>query len=347
MSRYLPPHLREQNVSTASTESTVDGPSEASTRRTLSELQLDATSPNKIQGPKANGDSGQDQPLHTIDEIHTHYHNEQGSHTTLNESPTTSGKLAYIILFRNANPRWQSGRTIYAKTNIHLLPGYDKYFKDDDSSSSSKGKNHEDRTTNLDIDRGQHEDGNSSIRSTCQHSPPIDDQEKKSPTNNGPIPVFLEVTKKRQTRKFLYYGYWDLAKIDFLKPRSPGLVRMLQQKWSGHISNQTRKSEWRPSSANTPKERNPEAWEKSLGQKWAVIKLRKVTKAEDGSELKDPDIQELDAEEEQGLGKEVEVSNHDNRYEAIPDQTDTTAAQDQSDEVDLIADMTEPCDVTD
>lgn len=56
------------------------------------------------------------------------------SHGTLNASASDPHTLRYIVLFADANPRWESERIIFVKSNLELLPGGGevvKYFENE------------------------------------------------------------------------------------------------------------------------------------------------------------------------------------------------------------------------
>ena len=41
---------------------------------------------------------------------------------TLHDSASTPGVLTYVLLFNDANPRWESDGIIFTKSSLHLLP---------------------------------------------------------------------------------------------------------------------------------------------------------------------------------------------------------------------------------
>lgn len=43
---------------------------------------------------------------------------------TLNASRESDGKLAFVLVFHDAHPRWASDKVIYVKSNLELLPEY-------------------------------------------------------------------------------------------------------------------------------------------------------------------------------------------------------------------------------
>ncbi|KAI1259532.1 hypothetical protein F5Y18DRAFT_293609 [Xylariaceae sp. FL1019] len=51
------------------------------------------------------------------------------AHSTLNASKEHPDDLSYMLLFRNANPRWESHKIIFAKSNLALVPDYDDQKK--------------------------------------------------------------------------------------------------------------------------------------------------------------------------------------------------------------------------
>lgn len=48
------------------------------------------------------------------------------NHSTLNGSAKHRDQLQYIMLFKDANPRWASDGIIFVKSRLDLLPGYEK-----------------------------------------------------------------------------------------------------------------------------------------------------------------------------------------------------------------------------
>lgn len=132
------------------------------------------------------------------------------SSRTLHASAAEPNKLAYLILFQGANPRWDSDGIIFTKSRLDLLP-----------------------TASTD---------------------------SKPPDSTTPIAVFKQ-KGTRTGRGFEFDGWFKIKRLTFLEPKSPELVKMLEQKW------QTAKGNHR--------ERNPAGWETSLNLKWAVIKLVK------------------------------------------------------------------------
>ncbi|KAF3765384.1 hypothetical protein M406DRAFT_67834 [Cryphonectria parasitica EP155] len=65
------------------------------------------------------------------------------SHATLNASSTEPDKLKYVMLFKNANPRWQSDGIIFVKSNISLLPGGAQFENETSPTAKSTTANDE------------------------------------------------------------------------------------------------------------------------------------------------------------------------------------------------------------
>lgn len=77
-------------------------------------------------------------PIFHLADIHNHYWDPQNegkcpcnaNSSTLNSSAQDPDKLKYIVLFHDANPRWQSHGIIFVKTKLYILPGGER-FRDD------------------------------------------------------------------------------------------------------------------------------------------------------------------------------------------------------------------------
>lgn len=70
--------------------------------------------------------------------------------------------------------------------------------------------------------------------------------------------------------RFRFLGLYCLEKIQILEPKSPELVRMLEQKW-------TRTNKWGKSRQI---QRDSVAWQKSLGYRWAILKFKAIEGAD-------------------------------------------------------------------
>ena len=274
-SRYVPPHLRNKAGSSQeeSKSATADADSGQLLQRPLQDLKLS---------------SADEEVGYSVDEIAAHYSNGQFGvdfkASTLHSSNTKPYELVYILLFRNANPRWESDQIIFAKTNIDILPGYSAFKSSTDGQNSTL----------------QADGGTEIMTSVENRSIGASDEHNDSPTSENPansateetreatpneddtsplIPVFSE----RSYRRFTFTGYFRILKVEFLAPGSAALIRMLEQKWA--LARNSGRSDHYSQRSGT-KQRNPEKWAESLRLDWAVVKMEKV----EGVELEEPRI---------------------------------------------------------
>lgn len=129
---YIPPMLRE-NTQQISVNEALDVSGE--TMKPLREVPVVSTLPmpnthptflhadihDYYWAPQSNDTSDDSCPTTFIAAMH---------HSTLNSSAADRDKLRYVMLFQDANPRWNSDGIIFVKSSLHLLPGGEK-FKDD------------------------------------------------------------------------------------------------------------------------------------------------------------------------------------------------------------------------
>ena len=271
-SRYIPPHLQNKSGSSQdeSKSATANADSNQLLQRPLQDLKLSSADEN----------AG-----YSVDEIATHYNNDQlgvaSKASTLHSSASKPHELVYVLLFRNANPRWESDQIIFAKTNIDLLPGYSDFKASTDGGTSTAQVDGATKVTtssenpSLGASDGHHRSP------TSDHPANSATEETQVTTSNendtSPlIPVFTE----RSYRRFTFSGYFHIINVDFLAPGSAALIRMLEQKWApAHNSG-------RGDQRTGTKQRNPEKWAKSLRLVWAVVKMGKVEE----SGLEEPKI---------------------------------------------------------
>ena len=180
---------------------------------------------------------------------------------TLNASAANPTKLAYIVLFKDANPRWESEGIIFTKSNLNLLEP--RQANDEATTLNSEEQQDTNATTS---DPTQSADQPST---STPSSPPTELQAEHSPetvANPTPIAVFAQDRGPLSGRSFQFIGWYKVAKLSFLEPRSTDLVQMLEQKWSRQD---------RRTGAVKQKERDASKWEESLGLRWAVMKMEK------------------------------------------------------------------------
>ncbi|KIW18208.1 hypothetical protein PV08_02496 [Exophiala spinifera] len=93
-----------------------------------------------------------------------------------------------------------------------------------------------------------------------------------------PIAAFKQVHGHfERGRTFEFDAYYRIVKLAFLEPRSPGLIRMLEQKWSRNRFG-----------TKTPKMRDKNEWHSSLNRRWAVVKFERYDSDSPQAEALDP-----------------------------------------------------------
>lgn len=207
----------------------------------------------------------------SLKELHDHYwpikddlksHDSTNGHNqTLHGSAEQPGKLTYIILFYNANPRWREDNIIFTKSSLHLLPGYPA-----DGESQ--------------IAHAEEQSNTEASQQDCKEEAEAADDTFKAAAKESsePVAVFRELFKKPSTRTIVFEGWYQIDKVSFIEPQSQELARMLAQKW-------TRKDRF---GKEIKVQREGPKWQESMRHHWAVIKL---TKAQ--TELEAPKIERL------------------------------------------------------
>ena len=133
MPRYVPPALRKKagdasvDGSQQSNEPQSSESSATAVARSLADLELTSESTKPASKALTN--------RYTLEEVHSHYRLGRSQEdplsfalcprSTLNNSIHLPDDLAYIMLFPGANPNWKTKSTIFAKSNLELLPGLD------------------------------------------------------------------------------------------------------------------------------------------------------------------------------------------------------------------------------
>lgn len=136
----------------------------------------------------------------------------------------------------------------------------------------------------------------------------------------APITVFTEISSPRTSKnhthheqRFLYAGAHTITRIQYLMPRTPLLIKMLESKFTG------------------PKnERSEEAWNKSLNMKWAIVDLTREDEEEQGSNPMEPlkeikkksvseMLEEMRLRERSGGNEDGKPQNGDEREEVLPE----------------------------
>ncbi|KAL1627579.1 hypothetical protein SLS56_006300 [Neofusicoccum ribis] len=226
--------------------------------------------------------------LPRVEDVHDHYwplesEADEGMrftiHSTLNSAAASPDTLKYIMLFKDANPRWQTDHIIYVKTSLHMLPGSEK-FTNLTTSSEQHARSDIDTAESVDrakADAAGKDDGKTDL--------------DLSEYQLEPVAVFEQVAAG-QAASFRFAGYHKIERLQYIEPRSADLVRMLDQKFS--IPD-------RFSRVKT-QQRSPESWKRSLEHRWAVIELKKDEEA--AKNLPAPDVKIADVREKRNAGKE-------------------------------------------
>lgn len=257
--RYIPPALREKSESQGS-------------GYLPPALRKKSESNGSYIRPTTDAlDALPDKALHSLREIEHFYwpdedaRNYTGKSKTLHDSAGTPGVLSYILLFKGANPRWDQDGIIFTKSSLELLPA--DLTDGIDPEPTSEGTDNNTTRTEGDI----------------KHiTNPAEPQSKKS----QPIAIFSQdsVVHLPGIRNFKFLGYYRIVRLTFLEPRTPELVRMLEQKWTlTNSRGQVRQ-----------KQRGREGWNESMGHRWAVVKLERDENAD--AVLGKPEIQKIEEE---------------------------------------------------
>jgi hypothetical protein len=223
-------------------------------------------------------------------------------HFTLNESFECPSKLTHVILFHDANPRWADEKLIFAKSNLHLLPGYTQRqedrkavgvtsvkqgkrqirldsVKDDDllvaKTDRTESKPHENNGKDEAIEKdggcGEHSSfesngetqGKLPFRRVLSSIAPVE----IAPENTSPVAVFEQQRGVSHMANFVFGGWYEIERIAILAPFSTELNRMLEKKWEPKLGRGGRVFQ---------KKRDVVDWKKSYSHEWAVIKLKKM-----------------------------------------------------------------------
>ena len=314
--RYIPPHLRAKSQAVENTNGT--------------DTSDNSTSASGYAGPSLRGGdrpsehltargSHLDEDLYSNREIEHYFWPDQeyvaSTGKTLHDSAASSGNLAYVLLFKDANPRWESDGIIFTKSSLDLLPAELASSPDDaaaaaSTSASVSNDDHAD-TSASDLSKTEsvhiqaREDAKWQEDALSTTSTPTIAYSETEVTNpiategaeSEPIVVFAQMRRSNLAahRVFKFIGYYRIARLQYLQPKSPELVRMLEQKWTVTNHRTGRK---------IFKNRDPKGWEESMSMKWAVVKFEKHAEAD--NERGQPQIEKLEDENgEEHTGRSV------------------------------------------
>ncbi|KAG9849933.1 hypothetical protein KCU98_g4655, partial [Aureobasidium melanogenum] len=200
--------------------------------------------------------------LVSLTEIATRFGVEQDAIQTLNASAEKPGALKFIVLLeneRNDNHGCYRQLIVVAKVNLHLLPGHELPYPDQDAGESDH--EHNDHTkvfSDFDLTdlRSGTVPGASEIIDVASSSsvvltPPSSAQSDTPPSLNNateasdlqPIAIFFQVRPSRQSKAFKFLGWYELEETEFFAPKASALIKMLEQR-SGKALRMDLESEW-------------------------------------------------------------------------------------------------------
>ncbi len=223
--------------------------------------------------------------LVSLEDIRAHFwpqERKEASHSppplkgTLNASAADPSTLAYVVLFKDANPRWESDGIIFTKSNLDLIQpqmehsgatllARDGRAEDESATSDTVQPAKPSPTTTDDLISSTAEGSRSSIASL---PPPELDAERHScyAKDLGPIAVFAQGRGPQGARSFQFIGWYKITRLIILEPGSADLGRMLEQKWSRQD---------RRTGIVKHKERDTSKWQESLAYRWASMQMER------------------------------------------------------------------------
>ena len=216
---------------------------------------------------------------------------------SLHDSEETPGKLTYILLFPNGNPRWEQDRVIFVKSNLELLK---PYTSKEESIQSSGGANA--------VEEGMYTESTSHDQPFADRNLVLKPTERSKAgsystgNNSPPIPVFSYCRTVHTTQLFRLVGHFQVLRVELLEPHSAELERMMLQKW-GPVGRR-----------NKPAIRLEEIWEESFSRRWAVVQL--VAAEEETKE-------HIDVEERKGKEKGQECRGRDRLTQLLDKNLET------------------------
>jgi hypothetical protein len=176
---------------------------------------------------------------------------------TLNASAANPTGLAYVVLFHQQNPRWDSDGIVYAKSNLSLIPGYteNKPASQLDEGASEQNQSSPSPETGEGMRQGVPE---TPISPLFRETPST----QYTPTNPNPIAVFYQTMPFKKEATFEFAGWHELDVVSCVAPRSYALMALLRDKWIADVVARRR--------------RRTVMWERSAQVEWAAIWMKRV-----------------------------------------------------------------------
>ncbi|KAH0148314.1 hypothetical protein KCU67_g11499, partial [Aureobasidium melanogenum] len=193
--------------------------------------------------------------LASLTEIATRFGLEQSAIQTLNASVEKPGALKFIVLFeneRNHNHGCYRQLVVFAKVNLHLLPGHELPYPDQAAGEFEHEHNGHNKVF-PDSDRiGPRSRAVSAASSSSDLlAPPPSAQSDTPPSlsnateasNLQSIAIFSQGRSSRQSKAFNFLGWYEIEETEFFAPNTSALVKMLEQR-NGRASKEDLESEW-------------------------------------------------------------------------------------------------------
>lgn len=200
--------------------------------------------------------------LISLTEIATRFGAEQITIQTLNASAENRSALKFVVLFENDNQTTGCYRRldIFANTNLHLLPGYELPYPNQDIGVSENEHNDDNHifsdadlinlrsyavstaSERVEIASSSSTELTSpSFARFASSSAPKDRTEASDP---APIAVFQRVRRSDRPRAFMPLGLYDIEETEFFAPGTFALVKMLKRRSGGRASRADLECEW-------------------------------------------------------------------------------------------------------
>ncbi|CAD0087193.1 unnamed protein product [Aureobasidium mustum] len=200
--------------------------------------------------------------LVSLTEIAARFGVERSAIQTLNASAEQPNSLKFIVLSENDNQNSGCYRRldIYAKCNLHLLPGYELPYPDQDAGVS--GTEHSNRSNVFQefgpIDLRSRAVSPASTRVAETSSSSVILSQPTSTQSDMPLPsrqateandvplvaVFSQDRPSDRAKAFHSRGWYEIEETEFFAPRSSALVKMLEQRSGGKASREDLEHEW-------------------------------------------------------------------------------------------------------
>lgn len=193
--------------------------------------------------------------LVSLTEIATRFGLEQSAIQTLNASVEKPGALKFIVLFeneRNDNHGCYRQLVVFAKVNLHLLPGHELPYPNQAAGEFEHEHNGHNKVF-PDSDRiGLRSRAVSAASSSSDLlTPPPSAQSDTPPSLSNAteaselqsIAIFSQGRSSRQSKAFKFLGWYEIEETEFFAPNTSALVKMLEKR-NGRASKEDLESEW-------------------------------------------------------------------------------------------------------